>query len=84
MKNNAFSPNGDGINDYFNIKGLTSQSKLLIFNRDGKKLYETDNYTNNWDGKDEEVKILESDTYWYVLIVPGITGELKGFVYLKK
>jgi gliding motility-associated-like protein len=66
------------------IKGLVSQSKLLIFNRYGKRLYETDNYTNNWDGKDEEGKILESNTYWYILIVPGIAGELKGFVYLKK
>ncbi len=81
---NAFSPNGDGINDYFFIKGLSSQSKLLIFNRFGKKLFETDNYINNWNGMDEEGKILESDTYWYILIIPGIQGEFKGFVYLKK
>jgi gliding motility-associated-like protein len=81
---NAFSPNGDGINDYFNIRGLTSQSKLLIFDRSGKKLYSTDNYANNWDGKDENGKILESDTYWYILTIPGIQSEIKGFVYLKK
>lgn len=81
---NAFSPNGDGINDYYYIKGLSAQSRLLIFNRSGKKLYEADNYTNNWDGKDEEGKILESDTYWFILIIPGIQNEFKGFVYLKK
>ena len=81
---NAFTPNGDGINDYFYIRGLSAQSKLLIFDRSGKKLYETDNYANDWNGRDEEGIILESDTYWYILVIPGIQGEFKGFIYLKK
>jgi gliding motility-associated-like protein len=81
---NAFSPNGDGINDVFVIQGLTSQSQLLVFDRSGKKCYQSDNYLNDWDGRDAEGEILPSDTYWYVLIVPGIQDEYKGFVYLKK
>jgi gliding motility-associated-like protein len=81
---NAFSPNGDGINDVFVIQGLTSQSQFLVFDRSGKKCYQSDNYLNDWDGRDTEGEILPSDTYWYVLIVPGIKDEFKGFVYLKK
>jgi gliding motility-associated-like protein len=81
---NSFSPNGDGINDYFYIRGLPAQSNLLIFNRSGKKLYETDNYANDWNGKDMDGKILETGTYWYILVIPGVQGEYKGFVYLKK
>jgi gliding motility-associated-like protein len=81
---NAFSPNGDGINDLFVIRGLSSQSQLLIFDRSGKKQYESDDYQNNWNGKDSEGKIMESGTYWYVLVVSGIQNEYKGFVYLKK
>jgi gliding motility-associated-like protein len=81
---NAFSPNGDGINDFFVIQGLSAQSHLIIFNRSGKKWYESENYLNDWDGKDSDGKVMETDTYWYVLIIPGIQNEFKGFVYLKK
>jgi gliding motility-associated-like protein len=81
---NSFSPNGDGINDYFVISGLTENSTLAIFNRNGKKLIELSNYQNDWDGKDQEGGNLESGTYWYVLTVSGIPEECKGFVYLKR
>jgi gliding motility-associated-like protein len=81
---NAFSPNGDGINDVFVIQGLTAESKLLVFDRSGKKCFQSDNYLNDWDGRDAEGAVLPSDTYWYVFIVPGIQNEFKGFVYLKK
>ena len=81
---NAFSPNGDGINDVFVIQGLTSQSQLIVFDRSGRKWYQSDNYLNNWDGRDSEGEVMQSDTYWYILVVPGIQNEFKGFVYLKK
>lgn len=81
---NAFSPNGDGINDVFVIKGLISQSQLWVFDRTGKKCYQSDNYLNNWEGRDSEGNVLQSDTYWYILVIPGIPNEIKGFIYLKK
>lgn len=81
---NAFSPNGDGINEVFKITGLMDNSKLIIFDRMGKKLYESDNYQNDWDGKDSNGNILESGTYWYVLKMPGYPDEFKGFVFLKR
>jgi len=81
---NAFSPNGDGINDYFVIDGLPENTQLTIFNRDGKKLFASGNYQNEWNGKDQDGNTLETGTYWYVLKLNGIQSELKGFVYLKK
>ncbi|MCF8296188.1 MAG: gliding motility-associated C-terminal domain-containing protein [Saprospiraceae bacterium] len=49
---NVFTPNGDGVNDYFKIAGLENypNSKLIIFTRNGNKVYESLNYLNNWDG----------------------------------
>lgn len=81
---NSFSPNGDGINDAFVIRGLNENSRLIIFNRLGAKIYESENYQNDWIGFDSKGNELDSDTYWYCLIVPGIPTEFKGFVYLKK
>lgn len=48
---NAFSPNGDGSNDFFPpvLIGV-SNYKLGIFNRWGELLYQTDNLSKPWDG----------------------------------
>jgi gliding motility-associated-like protein len=81
---NSFSPNADGINDFFVIDGIPANAQLTIFNRAGKKLFATDNYQNEWNGKDQDGNNLETGTYWYVLKLPGIRKVLKGFIYLKK
>jgi len=81
---NSFSPNGDGINEFFYIRGLSENTILQIFDRAGKKLFESENYLNNWDGKDNKRQILESGTYWYTIIIPGLPTEFKGYVYLKR
>ncbi len=81
---NAFSPNGDGINDYFVIDGIPEYSHLIIFSREGRKLFESESYANEWNGIDQDGNILETGTYWYVLKLNGIQSDLKGFVYLKK
>jgi len=51
----AFSPNNDGNNDRFSIKGISIVRHMIIFNRWGKPVYERNNYiasnnTNGWDG----------------------------------
>jgi gliding motility-associated-like protein len=48
----AFSPNGDGINDHFEIKevGRFPENNLKIFNRWGNLVFEMDSYDNSWDG----------------------------------
>ncbi|TAE30617.1 MAG: DUF11 domain-containing protein [Cytophagales bacterium] len=47
----GFSPNGDGINDVFTIRGAESQAvKLEVFNRWGHTVYKSDDYKNDWSG----------------------------------
>lgn len=51
---NAFSPNGDGINDVFRVKdGYESivSFHAIVFNRWGKKLYEWSDLEGGWDGR---------------------------------
>jgi gliding motility-associated-like protein len=81
---NSFSPNGDPLNEFFFIRGLMPNAKLIVFNRTGRVVYKSNNYQNNWDGKDNDGQILQSGTYWYVLSIQGLPTELKGFVYLKR
>jgi len=48
---NAFSPNGDGNNDLFEIYGEDiKEISLKIFNRWGEKVFETSNSLSGWDG----------------------------------
>ncbi len=42
-----------------------------------------DPYDNSWDGSDLDGNQLPEDTYWYVLITPGLDGTQKGQVFLK-
>jgi len=81
---NSFSPNGDNINDFFIIQGLKEGTVVRVFNRNGKLLFESENYENNWDGLDKDGKKLKTDTYWYIISIPGIETDFKGFLYLKE
>ena len=50
---NIFTPNGDNFNETFFIRNLPLDgTQLHISNRLGRKVYETDNYQNDWDGED--------------------------------
>lgn len=52
---NVFTPNGDGRNDLFVIRGLENypNSRLSVFNllRGGVLVYRSENYDNSWDGR---------------------------------
>lgn len=50
---NVFTPNGDGINDTFvlPVAYVKPNCVLYVFNRWGRKLYQSDNYQNDWDGE---------------------------------
>ncbi len=71
----GFSPNGDGINDRFVIRGMTGLTiSLDVFNRWGHCVYRTDNYQNDWDGTPNTGIVIGSDaggvpdgTYYYVI-----------------
>lgn len=69
---NAFTPNGDGINDTWFVYDqnfcLTNPggAKVTIFNRYGTKVYESKDYTNKWDGT-YNGKTLPDGTYYAVI-----------------
>lgn len=65
---NAFSPNGDGINEGFGPKMecVPAQYKMSIFNRYGQVIFETKDYTKIWDGT-LNGKPMPVGTYYYVL-----------------
>ena len=50
---NVFTPNGDGVNDEFTITADAEPciDRVMIFDRWGRKVFETDQRTNFWDGK---------------------------------
>jgi gliding motility-associated-like protein len=82
---NVFSPNGDGINDVFQIRnsGLQSMS-CLIYDRWGKKLYEITSPGGSWDGKSGNSRMSDG-VYYYVLSLQTVYGDSKtltGFVQL--
>lgn len=70
----VITPNGDGFNDVWklNSKIDLDGSHLVIFDRWGMVVYETENYANNWGGTYKGTgKVLPDDTYYYVLKVPA-------------
>jgi gliding motility-associated-like protein len=62
--NNAFSPNGDGINDYWVIQNINlyPENEVVVLNRWGNEVYTKKNYDNTWDGSN-----LSEGTYLYIL-----------------
>lgn len=65
---NAFTPNNDGFNDKWlvtsNGGGCTKNVRVLVFNRYGSKVFESENYQNDWDGT-YKGKPLPDGTYYY-------------------
>jgi gliding motility-associated-like protein len=90
---NAFSPNGDGKNDYFEIFGIPEPYSLLVLDRWGKIVFSSKNYENNWDGTYES-KQLPLGSYTYLIEYKyvnsksthinsnGSTRQLRGIVTL--
>jgi gliding motility-associated-like protein len=62
---NVISPNGDGINDLFEIKNLPENTEVIILNRWGNVVFSSANYQNNWGGKDTSGKELVDGVYTY-------------------
>jgi gliding motility-associated-like protein len=83
---NGFSPNGDGLNDYFNIQNLYDvfiEHKLKIFNRFGTLIFEGDN-SKKWEGTvHNSNKIVPVGTYFYLLELNNTNNDrFTGWVYI--
>jgi len=85
----GFSPGNDNINDTFIIPCIEDypENNLKIYNRYGSLVYQSDNYTNNWDGIPnqgplKQNKLLPVGTYYYVLTINTMEKPFVGYVYL--
>jgi gliding motility-associated-like protein len=80
---NVITPNSDGTNDVLEIQNLPENTKVLILNRWGNIVFSSDNYQNNWDGKDTSGKNLVEGIYTYKFNTKeGMVGH--GFLHLVK
>ena len=87
----GFSPNGDGINDLFVIKGIDNYptNTINIFNRWGDKVFEASPYQNTWNGKCTiGLRIGRDDlpigTYFFILNLGDGSDVIKGTIYLNR
>ena len=82
----AFSPNGDGHNDVFEVLGLLGHpdNELFIFNRWGNEVFQKNNYENDWGGTNKSGDALPDGTYFVILKVNDLNRVLKGYVDIRK
>lgn len=74
--NTAFSPNGDGINDFFFVDANALNSlSLKIFDRNGKKMAELTTLNDKWDGTLQNGEPAAAGTCFYELTATTDTGK---------
>jgi gliding motility-associated-like protein len=81
---NAFSPNGDGINDVWDIVALNTypEAAIQVFDRQGQMIWQSNGYSRPWNGthKGRPVPI---GTYYYVIdLKTDIFPKMSGWVFL--
>ena len=64
---NIFSPNGDNINDTWNLEDtfLFSDSEVKVYGRYGKLIYQSVGYSSEWDGTNQSGKNVPAGVYFY-------------------
>ncbi len=85
-----FTPDGNGLNDKFKIKGLRKypNNSIIIMNRWGNKVFEAAPYNNDWSGESQfGISVgsnqLPEGTYFYILKLKKNEVK-KGYIYLKR
>ncbi|MXV52036.1 T9SS type B sorting domain-containing protein [Pedobacter sp. HMF7647] len=78
---NTFTPNGDGINDFWNITGIASfpACTVRIFNRNGMLVFESKGYQQAWDGTSNGSP-LPLSTYYYVIDLASENRTMSGSI----
>jgi gliding motility-associated-like protein len=79
----GISPNGDNLNDFFDLR-LLNVKQLMIFNRYGVKVYEKYNYKDEWTGQTNDGKILPDGTYYYIIYFNENIPFKTGWIYINK
>ncbi|MDW7692153.1 gliding motility-associated C-terminal domain-containing protein [Flammeovirgaceae bacterium SG7u.111] len=74
---NAFSPNNDAYNQYFEIDEWLLGSQIDIFSRWGDLIYQSESYQNDWDGGTEP-----NGLYFYLIKSECLSDTYKGWITL--
>ena len=87
----GFSPNNDGINDTWVIRGLEEypNHEIRIYNIWNTRVFESKNYQNDWRGTNQTQIYfgngrLPEGTYYYIFDLGNGKKPLKGFVFIKR
>ncbi len=87
---NIFSPNGDGVNDYFRIPCIASgaypNNTIIIYNQWGDKVFEASPYDNTWNGtlNGQNGKDLPDGVYYYIFRPSPDEMVRKGFIQIHR
>ena len=93
LENYYLSPNGDGINDVLVIEALdgTVNNRVEIFDRNGLKVFQQDNYTSEFGGVANvdglvfnAEKGLPEGVYYFLVTIPESALQLQGFLFLDR
>jgi gliding motility-associated-like protein len=82
----GFSPNGDGINDRFEIQhiGQYPNSSLVVINRWGSEVYRKSPYDNTFNGVSSNGKDLPDATYFYILDLGNGDKPFNGYLIINR
>ncbi|HEX5002508.1 MAG TPA: gliding motility-associated C-terminal domain-containing protein, partial [Bacteroidia bacterium] len=82
----GITPNNDGYNDYFEIRGLDAypDNVLVVYNRWGNKVYEKDSYDNSWQGTNNSGNPLPEGTYFYIFKVRNPDKSYTNYVDIRR
>jgi gliding motility-associated-like protein len=86
----GFSPNGDGVNDWFHIQFVPKGTQVSIYNRWGDVIFETDDYDNDdsskrFEGKNKNGTEVISGSYFYKIKYPDPQLRVKtGYLLLNR
>ncbi len=84
----AFTPNGDGANDYWIVPNVVEypNSIVRVFNANGVQVFHSNNYQNDWNGRNENNnQELPVGSYLYQIDLSGDgTIDAQGWLYIAK
>lgn len=82
----AITPNGDGVNDTFEIFRIENFQKntLRIYDRWGTLIYQASPYRNEWNAIASDGSLLPEDTYYYMFDYGTGAKPVSGYIYVKR
>ncbi len=82
----GFSPNGDELNETFQILGIDNitNNQVTIFNKEGKVIFKSKDYQNDWRGTGMDGQDVPSGTYFYVLEGDQLSKPIKNYLIIKR